>query len=224
MGHPKLILLRHGETEWSKAKKLTGKTDVCLTEDASDYLKKVLHTHIVVTHGKRSLWHEANDLDPVALNSVAMVYVSPMRRAQETLSSLESVSRVTKEVDEVCQEWDYGDYEGKTVQEVQELSPNWSLFENGCPGGETPEDMSHRCRQLLTRITRKLENMPAESHLKNILVVSHGDFLRSFIAVALGMPVSAGSKFDMTAGSMTVLSWESYQLVLEKLNFYIHGT
>ena len=125
----KLYLIRHGETDWSRAGKHTGVTDVLLTY-----------------YGRQT----ARLLQPVlAPQQFVLVLTSPLQRARETceLAGLAKVSRVEPDL----MEWNYGEYEGLTTKQIQSARPGWSVFHHGCPGGESPEQVATRADRVLAK-------------------------------------------------------------------------
>ena len=126
---PKIYLIRHGETDWSRAGKHTGVTDVPLTD-----------------YGRQT----ARLLQPVlAPQQFVLVLTSPLQRARETceLAGLAKVSRV----EPYLMEWNYGEYEGLTTKQIQSARPGWSVFHHGCPGGESPEQVATRADRVLAK-------------------------------------------------------------------------
>jgi len=125
-----LVLVRHAETEWSRAKKHTGRTDVPLT-DAGREAARALAA-------------------PLRSWSFARVLASPARRARETCELCQLGARA--EVDEDLWEWDYGAYEGLTMAEIQRLAPGWSLWRDGCPAGESTADVGRRADRVIAAV------------------------------------------------------------------------
>ena len=123
----RLVLVRHGETEWSRDGRHTGRTDLPLTQDGVDQARAV-----------RS---------QVEGFSFARVLSSPLARALETCR-LAGLGDSVETRDELL-EWDYGDYEGRTTPEIHRERPDWLLWRDGCPGGEGPEDVGARADALL---------------------------------------------------------------------------
>ena len=125
-----VVLVRHGETEWSRARRHTGRTDIPLTEE-----------------GRR----QAAALRPrLERRSFAAVLTSPLSRASETCR-LALPDAVAQARDELL-EWDYGEYDGLTTPEVREGRPGWVLWHDGCPGGEQPEQVGARVDRLLAEV------------------------------------------------------------------------
>ena len=168
-------LIRHGETEWSRCGRHTGLTDLPLT-DAS----------------RRA----ATSLAPVLRQeSFALVLVSPLKRARETCELAGLGHRARVDADLV--EWNYGEYEGLTSDEIRARSPGWLVFTDGAPGGERPEDVSRRVDRVIDR---------ARAAPGNVAIFAHGHLLRSLAARWLGWPLAAGRNFLLDTGTVNVLS------------------
>ncbi|MDR3079644.1 MAG: histidine phosphatase family protein [Streptomyces sp.] len=191
-----LLLVRHGETEWSLSGRHTGRTDIPLTDNGRE---------------------QARRLAPlIARHSIAAAFVSPMQRAQET-ARLAGVGGARVDAD--LSEWDYGGYEGITTVEIHRTQPDWFLFTDGVvPGppehpGESPDQVGQRAERMLAKIDAALAE--AEG---SVVVVSHGHFLRVLAARRLGMPVSAGAMFQLSTGTMSRLSTEHRRHVVAGWN------
>lgn len=170
-----VFLVRHGETEWSLSGQHTGTTDLPLTDN-----------------GRRL----AERLRPVlAKTTFALVLTSPMWRARETcqLAGLGDGATVCPDL----VEWNYGEYEGVTPKQIREALPNWMIFRDGCPGGETPGQVAARTDRIITR-TRAAEG--------DVALFSHGHVLRVLVARWLGYPPGAGQHFLLDTGTLSVLS------------------
>ncbi len=172
-----LWIMRHGETEWSRVGKHTGRTDIPLTE-----------------HGREQARRAAGALAGVGFS---LVLCSPMLRARETCR-LVGFERAAEFDDDLC-EWDYGDYEGITTAEIQVERPDWDLWSDGCPGGESPEQVGARVDRVLARVAEA----PGE-----VLCVAHGHVLRALTARWLGMDVTAGAHFALATAGVGVLGHE----------------
>ena len=138
----KIYLVRHGETEWSRAGKHTGVTEVELTErgrETARSLKSVL-----------------------ARESFVSVLSSPLQRARETcrLAGLQESAAVETDL----MEWNYGAYDGLTTKEIQSLRPGWSVFHHGCPGGETPEQVAARADRVVAKVRASSGNVALFAH------------------------------------------------------------
>jgi probable phosphoglycerate mutase len=170
----KVYAIRHGETAWSLTGQHTGRTDLPLTEN-----------------GRRL----AERLRPaLAGEAFALVLVSPLRRARETVELAGLGGRA--EVDPDLGEWDYGDYEGLTTAQIREKAPGWLIFRDGCPGGETPEQVAARTDRVIAR-ARKAGG--------DVALFAHGHLLRVLAARWLGMPPGAGQHFLLDTGTLSVL-------------------
>jgi broad specificity phosphatase PhoE len=183
----RIFIIRHGETEWSKNGRHTGRTDVPLTED-----------------GRR----QASALvAKLRENRFSLVLCSPLRRARETceLAGFGDVAEICPDL----QEWDYGDYEGLTTVEIRARNPEWNLWRDGCPGGETPEQVGARADRVLARLR------PASG---DALAFAHGHLLRVLTARWLQMPAAAGARFALAPGAISVLGYERETEVIERWN------
>ena len=128
--HGDVVLVRHGETEWSLSGQHTGRTDIPLTE-----------------RGRQ----QARLLEPLlSTANFALVLSSPLRRARETCELAGLGPRMQLEPD--LMEWNYGEYEGLTSKQIKRTAPNWMVFTDGCPGGEAPEEVGARVDRLINRI------------------------------------------------------------------------
>jgi broad specificity phosphatase PhoE len=125
-----VLVIRHGETEWSANGRHTGRTDVPLTEHGREQAAALAHE----LHG----WN------------FALVLCSPLQRARETCE-LAGYGELA-ELCEGLREWDYGDYEGLTTPQIRERDPNWNLWRDGCPGGERPEQIGERVDKVLAQV------------------------------------------------------------------------
>jgi probable phosphoglycerate mutase len=191
-----LILLRHGQTEWSKAGKHTGRTDVLLT-----------------TVGAAS----AASLAPMlAKRQIVAVFTSPASRAVWTaeLANLEGAGgRYPVRQDPDLWEWDYGGYEGMTTPEIQERRPGWYLWRDGViPGdaehpGETVSQVGERTDRVLARVTPLLCD-------GDVALVAHGHVLRVLTARYLGLPPDGGRLFRLDTGTISTLGAEHGEPVI----------
>ncbi|MFF2849083.1 histidine phosphatase family protein [Streptomyces sp. NPDC058001] len=191
-----LLLVRHGETEWSLSGQHTSWTDLPLTDNGRA---------------------QARSLGPLlASERIGRVFSSPMKRARET-AELAGLEHVHVDVD-LC-EWDYGGYEGVTSVEIDRTRPGWFLFDDGvAPGppehpGETPEQVGARADRMLA----KAEAAFADDE-GSVVLVSHGHFLRVLTARRLGLPPSAGALFQLETGTIGRLGIEHGRHVLAGWN------
>jgi probable phosphoglycerate mutase len=172
-----LYLVRHGETEWSRARRHTGRTDLPLSP-AGEAEARALGRHL---HGLE----------------VDRVLASPLARATATARLSGFGDRV--EPSDALLEVDYGDYEGLTTPEIRVSRPGWSLFRDGCPGGETVADAAGRARPLLAELA---------AAGGRTLLFSHGHQLRILTACYLGLPPDAARHLFLGTASLSVLGIE----------------
>ena len=171
-----VFAIRHGETAWSLSGQHTGTTDIPLTDN-----------------GRRL----AERLRPMlARESFALVLCSPMQRSRETCKLAGLGNQLTIDPDLV--EWNYGAYEGLTPKQIHETAPGWLIFRDGCPGGETPEQVGARVDRVIVRI-RAAEG--------DVALFAHGHVLRVLAARWIGLPASAGQHFLLDTGTLCVLGY-----------------
>ena len=171
-----VYLIRHGETEWSLSTQHTGITDIPLTENG----RKV-----------------AKLLEPVlAKETFALVLTSPLERARETCELAGLGERA--EIDRDLMEWNYGEYEGLTPNQIQAKARGWMLFNDGCPGGESPEQIGARVDRVIARVRA------VKGH---VALFAHGHIFRVFAARWLGLPATAGCHFLLHTATLNILSY-----------------
>ena len=171
-----VFAIRHGETAWSRSGQHTGTTDIPLTDN-----------------GRRL----AERMRPVlATNAFGLVLCSPMQRARETCELAGLGDQAVIDADLV--EWNYGEYEGLTPKQVEETAPDWLIFRDGCPGGETPEHVGVRVDRVIAR-SRAVEGDTA--------LFAHGHVLRVFVARWIGLPPGGGQHFLLNTGTLCVLGY-----------------
>jgi probable phosphoglycerate mutase len=189
-----LILVRHGETEWSRAGRHTGRTDLPLTSRGEEQARMLAPEF----KGRR----------------FALVLVSPALRARRTaeLAGLENY-----EIDADLWEWDYGGYEGITTAQIRESRPGWYLWRDGViPGdadhpGETVEQVAERADRVIARTRETV----AEA---DVALVAHGHFLRVLAARWLGLPPREGRHFKLDTGTISALGFEHAEPVITRWN------
>jgi broad specificity phosphatase PhoE len=174
---PTLVLVRHGETEWSASGRHTGSTDVPLAED-----------------GRR---HAARLRDRLAERDFALVLTSPLSRARETceLAGLGDRARVEPDL----REFDYGEYEGLTTDEIREDRPAWSIWRDGSPGGETPDQVGERTDRVIAR---------ALEAGGDVAVFAHGHVLRVLGARWIELPGAYGGHLALSTAAVCELGYE----------------
>ena len=182
-----VVLVRHGETEWSRSGQHTSNTDLPLVEEGRQ---------------------RAVALGPMLAEwDFALVLTSPLRRARETCSLAGFGDRA-----EVCEdllEWNYGEYEGLTTPQIWESNPDWSLWRDGCPGGEQPAEVG-------ARADRALERLRAADG--DAVAFAHGHILRVVASRWVQMEVAAGARFALRAGAICVLGFERQTEVIQLWN------
>jgi probable phosphoglycerate mutase len=139
----------------------------------------------------------AERLRPVlAREAFSLVLCSPMQRARETceLAGLGSKAVVAPDL----MEWNYGHYEGLTSTQIHETAPGWLVFRNGCPGGETPEQVGARVDRVIAR---------ARSADSDVALFAHGHVLRVLVARWIGLPAGGGEHFLLDTGTLCVLGY-----------------
>jgi broad specificity phosphatase PhoE len=185
-----LILLRHGETEWSRSGRHTGRTDVPLTKAGE------------AAAGRLANW--------LAGRQISLVLTSPASRAARTA---ELAGLAPALVNDDLQEWDYGGYEGLTTPQIRQQRPGWYLWRDGViPGdaahpGETVEQVAARADKVLARVAAPLE-------AGDVVLVAHGHFLRVLTARWLGLEPAAGRLFRLDTGTVSMLHTEHDEHVI----------
>jgi probable phosphoglycerate mutase len=186
-----LILVRHGETEWAREGRHTGRTDVPLTPRGEE---------------------QARSLAPLlADREIALALVSPAERARRTAELSGLVSLNGTETDDRLWEWDYGAYEGRTTPQIREERPGWYLWRDGVVGGETVEQVGERVDGVLDRVRPHL----AED---DVALVAHGHVLRVLTARWLGLSPAGGRLFRLDTGTLSTLGTEHDQPVIRSWN------
>ena len=173
----RIHLIRHGETEWSLTGQHTGRTDLPLTPRGEEKARQL---------GKQ--------LQGIQFTRV---FTSPRQRAKRTceLAGL----GVAPEIEPDLAEWDYGEYEGQRTADIRKQRPDWNIFEHGCPGGESPDQISARADRLIARL-RTIEG--------NVALFSHGHFGRVLAVRWIGLAVSAGQRLTLDTASVSILGYE----------------
>lgn len=228
MTTPRVFVIRHGETEWSLNGRHTGTTELPLTANGE---KRIRATG-------RALIGDDRLIVP---RNLAHIYVSPRKRAQRTLELLEvgcaeklpweeqrkhaeSGIRTSAKVEitENIREWDYGSYEGITSAQIRSDRkaaglPEWDIWRDGCPDGESPEQVTERIDALISDIRTKyhgpvIGKSKKEAGPSDVLIVAHGHILRAFAMRWVGKTLMDGPTFLLEAGGVGTLSYEHKSL------------
>ena len=173
----RLFLMRHGETAWSLSGQHTGRTDIPLIEQGEQDARKLAERLRAVKFSR--------------------VFTSPLQRARRTceLAGLGDLAEIEPDL----AEWDYGEYEGLRPVDIRKARPDWNVFRDGSPGGETPVEVSERTDRLITRF-RALEG--------DIAVFSHGHFGRALAARWIGLEIRQAQNLLLSTASISILGYE----------------
>jgi broad specificity phosphatase PhoE len=186
-----LVVVRHGSTDWSVSGRHTGRTDRPLTADGKEQA--------------RALAERLSGFEP------ALVFTSPLLRARDTCWLAGYGAQARLEPDLV--EWDYGAYEGLTFDEIRAADPTWNLFDDGCPGGESPSDVGSRADGFL-----QLLRDDAALDGRFVMVFAHGHLLRVLAARWLTLPASKARMFEFDVAGIGVLGHKRGEPVMERWN------
>ena len=172
-----IYLIRHGETEWALSGQHTGRTDIPLTANGEAAARKL----------------------GLKLKEVVFtrVLTSPRLRARRT-GELAGVQPAA-EVEPDLAEWDYGDYEGLRSAEILKARPDWNIYHDGCPHGESPVEIAGRADRLIVRL---------RSLTGNVALFSHGHFGRVLAARWIGLPVTEAQRFQLDTATLSILGYE----------------
>jgi broad specificity phosphatase PhoE len=183
-----IVLVRHGETEWSRDGRHTGSTDIPLTDA-----------------GRRQAEHLRAALEEW---SFGRVLSSPLQRALETcrLAGLADGVDVTDDL----REWDYGDYEGITTPQIRESRPDWYLWRDGCPGGEQAADVGRRTDRVIAAVEGTEDG--------DVALFAHGHVLRVLAARWIGLGPEAGALLALGTGTLSALGYERETRVVRRWN------
>jgi probable phosphoglycerate mutase len=182
-----VVLVRHGETEWSSSGRHTSYSDIALTPHGCEQARELA----------------------VRLQGVdfSLVLTSPMQRARATcaLAGLDARAEITDDL----AEWNYGEYEGRTTEDIRAEVPGWTIFRDGAPGGETADQVAARADRVLARAT-------AAGGV--VALFSHGHFLRVLGARWIGQPAPAGAWLGLDTATLSCLGHEREQRVIRVWN------
>jgi broad specificity phosphatase PhoE len=183
----RLILVRHGATEWSVSGRHTGRTDLPLSEE-----------------GRRM----AAAIGPaLAAFRFRLVLVSPLRRARETCGLAGLANQTTPCPD--LMEWDYGAYEGRTTADIHLERPDWNLWRDGTPGGESAAEVGWRVDRVIAQ---------ARAVGGDVALFAHGHVLRVLTARWLDLSPEDGRLFALDTATVSILGYERAQAVIRSWN------
>lgn len=188
---PRLWLVRHGETEWSRSGQYTGLTDLPLTSPGEEQARRAGRTLEGIRAGGTEF---------------QLVMTSPLRRARHTA---ELAGFPEAEPVEFAHEWDYGDYEGVRSADVRAQDPGYLIWDQGVPGGETIEQVGARAGRIVQRVRTELAGGG------NAVLFSHGHFSRILAAVWLGLGPRQGRHFVLGTAQVCRLGWDKKTPAIE---------
>jgi probable phosphoglycerate mutase len=183
-------LIRHGETAWTITKQHTGRRDIPMTDAGESHAMAVGR----FLNGK----------------SFELVLVSPLSRAQDTCR-LAGYAKNAIILSDIA-EWDYGDYEGRTPQEIQREIPDWTIWSRGVPRGETLDEIAQRAQRTIERILNTKGD---------VALFSHGHFLRILASCWLGLPPQTASSLMLDPASVSILAFENGCRILKRWNMLV---
>ncbi len=175
----RIYFIRHGETEWSLSGQHTGRTDIPLTANGEDE--------------GRELGKHLRDIQ------FAHVLTSPLQRARQTCAfvGLDQVPEIETDL----MERDYGDYEGQRSVDIRKVRPDWNIFRDGCPHGETPAQISDRADRLINRL---------HTLHGNIALFSHGQFGGVLAVRWIGLAVVKAQHFPLSTASLSIFAFDTH--------------
>lgn len=176
---PTIYLARHGETEWARNGRHTGRTDIPLTAKGEADAAK-LGTRLTGL-------------------SFSKVFSSPLLRAKRTAE----LAGFTPAIEPDLLEWNYGEYEGLRTAEIRERRPGWELFLDGCPGGESVQQISDRVDRVIAKL---------RAGTGNILLFAHGHVLRVLAARWVGQPAAFGRALYLSTATLSILGFDHHVL------------
>jgi probable phosphoglycerate mutase len=182
-----LWLIRHGETAWTLSKQHTGRNDIPMTETGEKHASALKN----LLNGK----------------TFRQVFVSPLRRAQDTcrLAGYSHVAKITPDI----MEWNYGDYEGRTPEEIRREIPDWTIWDYGCPGGETLDQVVTRAKIIISELI-EIDG--------DVAIFSHGHFLRIITVCLLELPPITARLLMLDTSSLSVLALDNERIVIKNWN------
>jgi probable phosphoglycerate mutase len=183
---PELWLIRHGETEWSRVRRHTGRSDLPLTPE-----------------GEQAARALAPRLDGVHFD---LVLASPLSRAWRTAE----LAGLTPEGEPLAVEWDYGQYEGATTEQIRQTRPGWSVWSDPVLGGESIDQVAARADAVIDRIRRQAP--------KRAVLVAHAHFLRILAARWIEQQPQLAERLNLQTAAISVLGWDRSVPVIDRWN------
>ena len=189
-------LVRHGETEWARLGRHTGRTDIALTEKGREQANAL---------GRRLAGHP-----------FSLVLTSPLSRAAETARIAGFGAAAV--ADDDLMEWDYGALEGRTTAEIEREFPNWTIWRGPWPNGESIEQVGRRADRIIHRIRGAVTTGTTD----DVLVFAHGHLLRILAARWIGLPPASGGLLELDTATLSILGWEREDPSVELWNEACH--
>ncbi|KAA0234003.1 MAG: Acid phosphatase [Acidimicrobiales bacterium] len=190
-GEKTVVIVRHGETDWSRSGRHTGSTDLPLTGEGR---RKA--TRLAPALGRFDFSH---------------VFTSPLQRAVETCE-LAGLGGRAERLDDLL-EWNYGELEGVTTAEIHQSSPDWNLWIDGAPGGESPPEVAGRADDVIALLRRILAEEAGD-----VALFGHGHFSVALCVRWIRLPISSGRGFNLDTGSLSALGWHHSDPVIRLFN------
>lgn len=222
---PRLIFVRHGQTEWSKSGQYTSITDLELTKFGVAQMRNT---------GKHLIGNTPFQM--IKPGNLKLIITSPRTRAKQTAGLLlegldaETKAQIPISEDNDLREWEYGDYEGLTTPQILELrkqrgldqdGTRWTIFQKGCENGEDHLEVTARIDRLIARIRAVHAKAIEDGVACDVLIVAHGHILRCFAARWVGRPLNVNPDMVLDAGGVGVLSYQHCNI--EEPAFYLSG-
>ena len=192
-GEQHVWLVRHGETEWARLGRHTGRTDIPLTDPGRDQARAL---------GRRLAGH-----------AFGLVLTSPLSRAAETASIAGHGETAVRDDD--LMEWDYGALEGRKTAEIRLEMPNWTIWRGPWPKGETVDEVGARADRVIARIRVAAGD-------GDVLVFAHGHLLRVLAARWIGLPPASGGLFELATATLSIVGWDRQSPSIELWNEACH--
>ncbi|NNN22713.1 MAG: histidine phosphatase family protein [Acidimicrobiales bacterium] len=192
----KIILVRHGTTNWSLSGRHTGLTDIPLNDSGINQAKLLKSTIVSVL---------SEDLASIS------VFSSPLRRAYATAKLATGLSSDKIAISDELREYNYGKYEGLTPFEIRQIRSDWDIWDHGCPGGESIEDVGKRAQSFLNQIA---------DEPKPVLVFAHGHIIRVISAIAIGLTAPMGKIFTLDTSAISIIDNVRGKHVIKLWNYY----